>query len=108
MTARADVAALLAEQARLFRAQADLSERLAEALALRAGGTSEASAEADAVLGLSEAAKLVGEPPSTFRRRQCYRAALVSRPHELRRRYSRKALEKLIAERLSKNTRSAP
>jgi len=56
--------------------------------------------EPDTVLSLAEAARFVGEPASTFRRRLEYRKALVSRPTERRKRYSRAALERLKQERL--------
>ena len=54
----------------------------------------------DETIGLPEAAALAGEPTETFRRRLVYRKALVSRPGERRLRYSRRALERIAADRL--------
>jgi hypothetical protein len=52
------------------------------------------------VLLLPAAAAFMGEPVSTFRRRGEYQKALVSRPTERRRRYSRHVLERIKRDRL--------
>jgi hypothetical protein len=90
---------LLERRAALQRALADVDDALASAL----GGTPEIAEPADEVLNQVEAAELVGEPVSTFRRRPLYRKALVSAPGERRPRYSRKALLKLLDSRLAQN-----
>jgi hypothetical protein len=52
---------------------------------------------------LQEAAEAMGEPASTFRRRPEYLKALISRPGERRRRYSRAQLERIKTDRLEAN-----
>jgi hypothetical protein len=61
---------------------------------------------ADAILTLAEAAAYMGEKPGTFRRRHEYRKALVSRPGERRRRYSKAVLDRINADRLAANSAS--
>ncbi len=93
----ADVGAILAERAALGRRLAELDDRLAVALC----GV-ERPDQPDAVLTLAEAASYAHEPTSTFRQRSCYRAALVSGPREKRLRFSRAALDRVMAERLAR------
>jgi hypothetical protein len=90
--------ALPAEEVRaaFAPAQADII------LALIAPRTS-AEAEADTAMSLPEAAALMGEPVSTFRRRLDYRKALLTRPGERRLRYSRVALDRIKRDRLATN-----
>jgi hypothetical protein len=90
----AEVSALFARHAELLRELAALEERIGTAL--EAGRPP----EPDRTLCLEEAATLMGEPPETFRRRLEYRKALVSRPGELRLRFSAAALERVRRDRL--------
>lgn len=83
-------------RAELFREFAVLEVELAEALARAARP---AAAKPDQVLTLYEAAAFMGEPAETFRRRLEYRKAVVSRPGELRLRFSRRGLDRILADR---------
>jgi len=84
---------LCARRASLLRELADLEIELGRAF-------EPGMEEPDAVLPLKEAAAFMGEPVSTFRRRPEYCKALISRPTERRRRYSRAALERIKQDRL--------
>jgi hypothetical protein len=91
---RSDLGRICARRAGLLRELADLEAELGRALEA-------AEPElADAVLSLPEAASYMGEPVSTFRRRPDYLRALVSKPTERRRRYSRVELERIKRGRL--------
>lgn len=57
----------------------------------------------DEGLSLPEAARVMGEPPETFRRRLEHRKALLRRPGERRLRYSRSELERIRRDRLAGN-----
>ena len=105
-----DVKEILRERAELTRRLAALDERLAVALGdaeRPEGPEGRPPPPEDRVLGLAEAAAFMGEPPSTFRRRPEYLKALVSRPTERRRRYSRAALDRIKADRLASNVLKA-
>jgi hypothetical protein len=91
-----EVLALCSRRAELLRELADLELELARALDAR-----DRRPEPDSVLALHEAAALMGEPVSTFRRRLEYRKALISRPTERRLRYSRAMLEAIRKDRLA-------
>jgi hypothetical protein len=99
MSTSAALARIYARRAALQRELAELDLELAEVVVAAAP----AAQEADAVLSLAEAADFMGEPPSTFRRRPEYLRALLSRPQERRKRYSRAALERIKRERLEAN-----
>jgi hypothetical protein len=92
---------LFARRAELLKELAATEAALAEAFAAKAEPEA-----ADEVIGLEEAAALMGEPPSTFRRRPEYLKAKVSREGERRLRYSRAALERIRADRLDARLRS--
>lgn len=94
----ADLLRICSRRAVLLRELADLDLELAQAITAR-----EAPGEPDAVFSLDEAAAFMGEPASTFRRRPEYGKALVSRPTERRRRYSRVALDRIRSDRLEAN-----
>jgi len=92
---RSALSRICARRAELLRELADLEAELGRAL--------EEAVEpepADAVLSLPEASVYMGEPVSTFRRRPDYLRALVSKPTERRRRYSRAELERIKHDRL--------
>ena len=90
-----DVVSICGRRAALLRELADLEERLSGALAgLRPGVP-------DEVLGLEEAARFMGEKPSTFRRRPEYLKACLRRPGERSLRYSRAVLERIKLDRLA-------
>ncbi len=94
-----DLAGVYRRRAQLLRELAGLEETLAEAAPVAPSPV----VKADEVLGLAEAAAMLGEPPNTFRQRLEYRKALVSRPGERRLRYSRAELERIRRDRLSGN-----
>lgn len=94
----AEVFRLCSRRAELLRELAELEIQLGRAFESAARPPAEA---ADAVLLLPEAAAFMGECTSTFRRRVEYAKALVSRPTERRRRYSRAALERIRQDRLA-------
>ena len=94
----ADLQRICARRAEILRELADLDLAMAGAIEAR-----EPPAEPDAVLSVPEAAAYMGEPVSTFRRRPEYVKALVSRPTERRRRYSRAALDRIKLDRLAAN-----
>jgi hypothetical protein len=87
---------VLQRRAELQRELASLDEELACHLAEDSPTKSE-----DSILDLAEAANMVGEPPSTFRRRLEYRRALVSRPGQRRLRFSRVELQRIQHARLT-------
>ncbi len=93
------VGRLFTRRAELLRDLADLEIELGRAF----DAPQEPSDPADDVLSLPDAAKLLGEPASTFRRRLEYHKALISRPTERRRRYSRAVLEQIKRTRLEVN-----
>jgi hypothetical protein len=94
VTPRDSAASILLKRAELTRQLAALDEALA--IALRAIQTPD---EPDRVLTLDEAAAHVGEPPSTFRQRLCYRRAQVSGPRQRRLRFSQRTLDRILQDR---------
>lgn len=82
----------------LLRELADVDEALGCAL------EAPPPAPADEALGLGAAAKFMGEPTETFRRRLDYRKALLTRPGERRLRYSRAELDRIKRDRLASNS----
>jgi hypothetical protein len=93
-----DLRHLYARKAELLRELADLEVQIPDAIV-----AATAPQPPDEVLGLDDAAKLMNEPAGTFRQRPCYRRALVSGPRERRLRFSRRALERIKADRLRAN-----
>ena len=89
------LSALFARRAALLRELAELEDRVGEAFAAAADPE-----PVDEVIGLEEAARLMGEPASTFRRRPEFLKARISRPGERRLRYSRAELERIKRDRL--------
>jgi hypothetical protein len=96
----ADLRSICTRRAALLRELADLDLALVGAVEDQERPT---LAEPDVVLSLEEAAAFMGEPASTFRRRPEYLKALISRPGERRKRYSRVELERIKADRLAAN-----
>lgn len=94
-----DLPALFARRAALLRELASIEEAVGDAFAVEA-----VPEPRDSVIGLPEAASLMGEPVSTFRRRPEYEKAKVSRPGERRLRYSRVAVERILRDRLGSST----
>lgn len=86
---------ICARRAALHRELAELDEELGRALASRDAD--------DAVLSLKKAARYMGEPTETFRRRGEYLKARVSRDGERRARYSRAELDRIKRDRLAAN-----
>ena len=98
----AEVGSLFAQHAELLRQLAAIEERIGAALdAIPASAPA-----ADRTISLYEAAAMMGEPPETFRRRLEYRKAQVSRPGELRLRFSAAEVERIRRDRLAGNGRS--
>lgn len=97
-----DLERICTRRAALYAELATLDLELAKALEAL-----DRPKEADAVLSLSEAAAFMGEPAATFRRRSEYGKALVSRPTERRRRYSRAELDRIKADRLESSRAGA-
>jgi hypothetical protein len=99
-----DFSSLFIRRAALLRQVAVIDEALGPAL-MEALATAQRNAERpDETLTLAQAATLVGEPSETFRRRLEYRKALISRPGEHRHRYSSRALQRILADRLATNS----
>lgn len=94
----AEVAALFTRRAALLRELAVIEEQLGAAL-----DRPVIPAMVDETLDLKAAAAVMGERPETFRRRLDYRKALLSRPGELRLRFSRAGLERIRRDRLAGN-----
>lgn len=90
------VSAILARRAELTRELAALDEALAVALE-----GAQKPEEPDRILGLADAAAHVGEAASTFRQRPCYRRALVSAAGQRPLRFSMRALDKILRDRLA-------
>jgi len=93
-----DLSRICARRAELLRELAGLEEELG-----RAFGTIVCRSPADEALGVAEAARFMGEPVETFRRRLDYRKALISKSKERRLRYSRAELERIKLDRLAVN-----
>ncbi len=96
-----DLPRLFARRAELLRELAGLEEALGGAL----GDALRPDPRADNALSLAEAARFLGEPVETFRRRLDYRKALLTRTHERRLRYDRAELERIRRDRLAGNGR---
>lgn len=96
----AEVGELFARHAQLLRELARIEERIGAAL----DAAAPSPPAGDRTVSLEEAATLMGEPPETFRRRLEYRKAQVSRPGELRLRFSTAALERVRRDRLEGNS----
>jgi hypothetical protein len=88
---------LLSRRAGLLREVADLDLELARVLDAR-----EAVADVEG-LSLEEAARYLGEPKETVRRRPEYLKARISAEGARRLRYSRRELERILADRLAGN-----
>jgi hypothetical protein len=99
-----DFISLFARRATLLREVAVIDEALGPALGEAFAAAQRDSQKPDETLTLAQAATLVGEPAETFRRRLEYRKALISRPGEHRRRYSSRALQRILADRLATNS----
>jgi hypothetical protein len=95
-----DLPALFFRRAELLRELARLEETLGGAL----GDALRPDQHEDEALTLTDAARLLGEPVETFRRRLEYRKALLSRRGERRLRFSRVALERIRNTRLETNS----
>jgi hypothetical protein len=93
-----DLAPAFGRRAALLRELAVLEESLAGALSGLREGPPDVSDEA---LGLAEAARLMGEEPSIFRRKPEYRKARLSRRGKTSQSYSRAALERIKLDRLA-------
>ena len=91
-----DLGRLFARRAALLRELADLDEGIGRELG-------KGSDLPDEGIGLEAAARRMGEPKETFRRRLEYREALISRPGERRLRYSPTVLDRIRARRLTAN-----
>ena len=98
----AEVASLFARRAALLRELAAIEEQLGSELeaALRRPVV---PPPADETLDLEAAADFMGEAKETFRRRLEYRKAVISRPGQLRLRFSRRALERIRSDSLAAN-----
>jgi hypothetical protein len=90
------LAGLFKRHAELLREIASLEEALDAAVA-----ETVKPEPLDETLTLQEAARLMGEPPETFRRRPEYLKARVSRDGERRLRYSRLELDRIRRDRLN-------
>jgi len=85
----------------IYRRRAELLTELAK-LELELARIASAPAEKpDEVLSLEQAASLLNEPPSVVRRKPEYLKTRVSAFGARRARFSRRALERLIADRLA-------
>lgn len=74
-----------------------------EALARMLARAMEGSIRDDTPLVLKDAAEFMGEPEETFRRRDEYRKARVSRPGERNLRFDLPTLRRIKADRLAAN-----
>jgi hypothetical protein len=97
---RPELKTVLAQQKALFQALADNTDELAACLASESGDVEKGGGD---VIGLADAAKLAGEPSETFRKRPEFLKARISRPGEHRLRYSKRVVERIIADRLESN-----
>jgi hypothetical protein len=99
-----DFSSLFARRAALLREVAVIDEALGPALVEALAAAHRDSPKPDETLTLVQAADRVGEPPETFRKRVEFYKARISRPGEHRLRFSRREVERVIADRLASNT----
>jgi len=99
-----DVRALCSRIATLHQALAATHRELAEVqaeLGAAMAAPSQAPQAPDQALRLEAAAALMGETPAVFLRRPEYEKASIRRPGERIHRFSRRALERILADRVA-------